>query len=127
MKQVACDVAIIGAGAAGLTAAGLLVRAGKTVRCLEAADRLGGRILTLHDPLSPLPIELGAEFIHGRPPQTWNIIRSAGLAAYEHTSRARLSDHGRFLEESEAGKIADRALSAMSKSANKRMRASRIS
>lgn len=90
------------------------------MRCLEAADRVGGRILTLHDPLSPLPIELGAEFIHGRPPQTWNLIGSAGLTAFEHTSRARLSDHGRFLEESEAGKIADRALSAMSKSAKQK-------
>ena len=120
MKQVDCDVAIIGAGAAGLTAAGLLARAGKSVRCLEASDRAGGRILTIHDPLSPLPIELGAEFIHGRPPQTWNLIRSAGLTAYEHTARARLSDHGKFLEETEAGKIADRALSAMSKSAKQK-------
>jgi monoamine oxidase len=120
VKQVDCDVAILGVGAAGLTAAGLLARAGKSVRCLEAADRVGGRILTLHDPLSPLPIELGAEFIHGRPPQIWNLIGSAGLAAFEHTSRARLSDHGRFLEESEAGKIADRALSAMSKSAKQK-------
>jgi monoamine oxidase len=60
VKRLDCDVAIIGAGAAGLTAAGLLIRAGKSVRCLEAADRVGGRILTVHDPLSQLPIELGA-------------------------------------------------------------------
>jgi monoamine oxidase len=115
-----CDVVVIGAGAAGLTAAGLLARAGKSVRCLEAADRAGGRILTIHDPLAQLPIELGAEFIHGRPHQTWKFIRSADLTAYEHTARARYVDAGRFLEEAEAGKIADQALSAMSKSARRK-------
>lgn len=120
MKQDNCDVVVIGAGAAGLTAAGRLARAGKSVRCLEAADRAGGRILTIHDPLAQLPIELGAEFIHGRPPQTWDLIRSAGLTAYEHTARARCVDAGRFLEETEAGKIADRALAAMSKSARRK-------
>jgi len=83
VKTRDCDVVIIGAGVAGLAAAGTLRRAGKTVRCLEAADRVGGRILTVHDPLSPVAVELGAEFIHGRPPETWDILRNQSIAAYE--------------------------------------------
>jgi monoamine oxidase len=62
------DVLIIGAGVAGLAAAYELSRAGVNVIVLEARDRIGGRIYTLHDENSPLPIELGAEFIHGRSP-----------------------------------------------------------
>ena len=61
------DATIIGAGAAGLTAARELLRAGMRVCCLEARDRVGGRICTVHDPQSPVPIELGTEFVHGRP------------------------------------------------------------
>ncbi len=82
------DVIIIGAGAAGLAALADLDRAGLRVLCLEARDRIGGRILTVHDAASPIPIELGAEFIHGRPPETWKIVESAGLAAYDCTENA---------------------------------------
>ncbi len=82
------DVAIVGAGAAGLTALRVLDRAGCKVLCLEARDRIGGRILTLHDPLSPIPIELGAEFIHGRPPEVWQFVESGNLAAYDIAERA---------------------------------------
>jgi monoamine oxidase len=67
MRRTDCDVAIIGAGVAGVAAAATLARAGKSVQCLEAADRIGGRIWTIHDPLAPLSSELGAEFVHGRP------------------------------------------------------------
>ena len=72
-------VIIIGAGAAGLTAACELGRAGVNVCLLEARDRIGGRIFTLHDPNCEWPIELGAEFIHGRPPEIWQPLRDANV------------------------------------------------
>ena len=82
------DVAIVGAGSAGLTTLRVLERAGCNVLCLEARDRIGGRILTLHDPLSPIPIELGAEFLHGRHPDLWQFVESGCLAAYDIAERA---------------------------------------
>ncbi len=73
------DVIVIGAGVSGLAAAADLERAGLRVICLEARDRIGGRILTVHDPLSPVPIELGAEFVHGSPPETLELANAAAL------------------------------------------------
>jgi monoamine oxidase len=76
-------IIVVGAGVAGLAAARHLTAAGRHVLILEARDRLGGRILTLRDALSPLPIELGAEFVHGTNPVLWNIIDSARLPTME--------------------------------------------
>ena len=59
-------VIVVGAGVAGLSAARVLHDAGLSVTVLEARDRIGGRVHTLHVPDVPLPIELGAEFVHGR-------------------------------------------------------------
>jgi monoamine oxidase len=94
-----CEVAIIGAGAAGLAALRELDRAGCEVLCLEARQRIGGRIFTVHDPLSPLPIELGAEFIHGRPPEIWNIIAAAPLTAYDCGDTAVRLQNGQVQDE----------------------------
>ena len=49
---------------------------------LEARNRIGGRIHTLRDPRLAHPIELGAEFVHGRVPELLEIIRDARLLAY---------------------------------------------
>lgn len=46
---------------------------------LEARDRIGGRVHTSTDPGTGLPIELGAEFIHGEAPHTTRLIDVAGL------------------------------------------------
>jgi len=42
---------------------------------LEARDRLGGRVHTIHDPRLTIPIELGADFIHGVPEEIRDILR----------------------------------------------------
>jgi protoporphyrinogen oxidase len=45
---------------------------------VEARDRIGGRILTVHDSKFPFPIELGAEFVHGRHPAIMEGARRVG-------------------------------------------------
>src|SRR4051812_28326597 len=70
-------VIIIGAGAAGLTAASALHRQGVEVMVLEARDRIGGRIFTMRDIFDGAPVDLGAEFVHGRPPAILDLAKSA--------------------------------------------------
>lgn len=77
------EVLIIGAGAAGLAAAATLADAGRSVVLLEARDRIGGRIWTLHPPEASAPIELGAEFIHGRATAIFALLCAADEAAIE--------------------------------------------
>lgn len=81
------SVLVIGAGAAGLAAGRDLSRAGREVIVLEARNRIGGRVFTLKKDDSPVPIELGAEFVHGRSPAVWNIARAAHLELSEVTGR----------------------------------------
>src|SRR4029077_10506053 len=77
------DVLIIGAGAAGLSAAIELSRAGLRVEILEARDRVGGRIFTRHDPALNHPVELGAEFVHGLAPEIWFPVQKHNLKVTE--------------------------------------------
>lgn len=62
-------VIIIGAGIAGLAAATKLGQSGIPVTVVEARNRIGGRIFTQRNAAYNAPIELGAEFIHGLPPE----------------------------------------------------------
>ncbi len=70
------DVIIIGAGASGISAATALASAGLSITLLEARDRIGGRICSLPDPKLHVPIELGAEFIHGRPAEILDLLKA---------------------------------------------------
>jgi monoamine oxidase len=106
------DLLIIGAGAAGLTAARIAGGAGLKVSILEARDRIGGRIYTIHDSGCAVPIELGAEFVHGMAPEIWNLARSAHLPICEsdgdqwRTGDERLEQAGEFniLDQMQPGK-----------------------
>jgi monoamine oxidase len=71
------DLIIVGGGASGLLAARELSKSGLKIAVIEARDRFGGRIHTLNVPSSPLPIELGAEFIHGELPITTRLLNEA--------------------------------------------------
>jgi monoamine oxidase len=77
------DVLIIGAGAAGLAAAKALTQKRITSLIVEARDRIGGRIHTLHSPEMPIPVEFGAEFVHGKPGELWDIIDKKRLRTTE--------------------------------------------
>ena len=99
------DVIIVGAGAAGLAAAGELSNAGRNVIILEARNRIGGRINTHFD---SLPIELGAEFVHGKAPEILAIAERAKLRLQDipnlhwHLHNGVLTKSGEFWSKVEA-------------------------
>jgi monoamine oxidase len=97
------DVMIIGAGAAGLTAWRELHSAGLQVVLLEARKRIGGRILTDYSTSSP--IELGAEFVHGKPKSVWPILEKAHLEIVESSDSRVFFDQGRLCPFEEYWKI----------------------
>lgn len=80
-STVDVQVAIVGAGVAGLAALRLLADRGIRAVVIEARDRIGGRILTVHDERLPHAIELGAEFIHGSAEGLVEMLQPARLAA----------------------------------------------
>jgi monoamine oxidase len=82
-EQDRADVIVIGAGAAGLVASAELAAEGLSVIILEARDRVGGRIYTLKDLGQQFPIELGAEFIHGRPREIMDALRQNKIPVSE--------------------------------------------
>lgn len=95
------DVLIVGAGVAGLAAAQVLCAAGVKVCILEARDRVGGRIYTHRAPSLPVPAELGAEFVHGRPPEISEIVRTAGLNVSEVVGEHRYFRDGSLTRRNE--------------------------
>src|SRR5579875_456466 len=93
-RHVQADVIVVGAGVAGLAAARALAERGMRVLALEARDRIGGRIFTERTADGVL-VEHGAEFVHGRDPALWDLIREAGVRTVERD--------GSMLREEEPG------------------------
>ena len=58
------DVVVIGAGAAGLSATHELMKQGKSVICIEAMNRIGGRCYT-DNSIFGVPYDMGAHWLHG--------------------------------------------------------------
>ncbi|HUB06375.1 MAG TPA: NAD(P)/FAD-dependent oxidoreductase [Myxococcales bacterium] len=76
-------VLVLGGGVAGLAAAVELRRRGLSVTLVEASERLGGRVQTELDPDGAWPLELGAEFVHGRPPVLLAALKRARVGLYQ--------------------------------------------
>ena len=69
------DVIVIGAGAAGLAATSHLIENGYSVTCIEADNRIGGRVHTDNDTFG-VPYDIGAHWVqNGR----YNPFKSYGL------------------------------------------------
>ena len=115
MQDTPHDILVIGAGAAGLAAAAELAAAGRSVLVLEARDRIGGRIWTCSKRGVPVPIELGAEFIHGVPDATFALLRRFAIAAVDTQGphwtcrRGRLSLRGDLFRQVHAALRRNRA------------------
>ncbi|MEO7217745.1 MAG: NAD(P)/FAD-dependent oxidoreductase [Gemmatimonadaceae bacterium] len=109
MEPDLVDAVIIGAGAAGLAAASELRANGRSILVVEARSRVGGRILTYRDPAVAVPIELGAEFLHGSTPNTDTIIDRAGLTAIDVAGDSWRARDGEFRKVDYWGKV-DRVL-----------------
>jgi monoamine oxidase len=88
------SVLIIGAGAAGLAAARDLAAAGLSVTIIEARDRIGGRVHTIRDESLNLPVELGAEFVHGKHPALIKLLDSSRTTFSDVTERHWFFEEG---------------------------------
>jgi monoamine oxidase len=66
------------------------------VLVLEARERIGGRCWTRAFPGLPVPVELGAEFIHGRAAATFALLQKAGAAAIDSARSQRYAGEGRW-------------------------------
>ncbi|AUI50419.1 flavin monoamine oxidase family protein [Arthrobacter crystallopoietes] len=71
------DVIVIGAGFAGLTAARELTQQGRTVRILEARDRIAGR--TWVENRMGRNLELGGTWVHWVQPHVWAEMTRYGI------------------------------------------------
>jgi len=76
------DVAIVGAGFAGLSTARQLVRAGRSVLVLEARDRVGGRVLN-HPIVGGQVVEVGGQWIGPTQDRMYALARDLGVKIYD--------------------------------------------
>ncbi|GAA1853612.1 flavin monoamine oxidase family protein [Microbacterium koreense] len=87
MTEITRDVIIVGAGAAGLTAANELKKAGLSVVVLEARDRVGGRLWT--DVVDGAMLEIGGQWVSPDQEALKETIAELGLETF---SRYREGD-----------------------------------
>ncbi|WP_417508647.1 flavin monoamine oxidase family protein [Microbacterium sp.] len=81
MAEITRDVVIVGAGAAGLTAANDLRRAGLSVAVLEARDRVGGRLWT--DFIDGAMLEIGGQWVSPDQDALKDMIEELGLETFD--------------------------------------------
>jgi monoamine oxidase len=96
LEKAAYEVIVIGAGAAGLAAAAELASAAREVLVLESRDRVGGRAWTRHMAGLGQPVEMGAEFIHGRARATLALLKKARGGVQRAGHRQAYMEGGRL-------------------------------
>jgi monoamine oxidase len=69
------DIAIVGAGAAGVGAARRIATSGRSVVVLEAATHVGGRALTIN--VAGMALDLGCGWLHSGERNPWTTIADA--------------------------------------------------
>jgi monoamine oxidase len=83
MAERDVDVIVVGAGVAGLVAADRLVAAGRTVRVLEARDRVGGRTRSVEVPGHPgVVIDEGGQWVGPGQDLLYRELQRFGLRTY---------------------------------------------
>lgn len=105
-RAVTAHVVIIGAGAAGLAAAKVLMAAGAGIDVIEARDRIGGRAFT--DELQGARYDAGAYYIHWAERNPWAAI-AREFAVDTMDDRAanggfRIAEDGRLLPRGQAAR-----------------------
>ncbi len=106
------EIIVVGAGAAGMTAAIRLAQQGVSVHILEARSRLGGRMFTETSPAG-YSVELGAEFVHGSPSQICDLARTNQIATKELSGESWMIRDGQ-LRRADLFSGADHIMSKMS-------------
>ncbi len=102
------DVAVVGGGFAGVTAARECALRGRKTLLLEGRDRLGGR--TWNTEWAGTQIELGGAWVHWHQPHTFSELTRAGLAIKGSSDSERA---GWYVgEQRRSGTIAERDLIA---------------
>src|SRR3954449_8988425 len=81
-SHVKADVAVVGAGLAGLSAARELVKAGHSVIVLEARDRVGGRTFN-HKLPDGQAVEAGGEYVGPTQTRVLALAKAVGIGTYK--------------------------------------------
>ena len=82
-NEMSFDVVVVGGGLAGLTCLERLLQSGAKAALVEGRPRLGGRVKSI--PLFQIHgvAELGAEFIHGTPPEVMSRVTSESISIFD--------------------------------------------